>query len=118
MNQVQMIALLNTLSFPSVYDHALPGQKLPFLAIHTEQLNNFAADDTVFYEKWQFRIDLYTVKKELALEREIKDLLAANDIVWTKSELYIDDQSCWEVEFEFTILGNEDPSEEGDEDGS
>ena len=128
MNQVQVIALLNTLSIPSVYDHALEGQTLPFIAIHTEQPDNFAADNLVFCEKWNFRLDLYCVKKDLTLESEIKTLLNNNGIAWTKTEQYIDSEQVWEIEFEFEVLGNEEvpptpeptpaPDEGGDDNGS
>lgn len=112
MNQVQAIQLLNSLSIPSFYDHAPTGTKLPFIAIHTEQPDNFTADNKVFCEKWNFRIDLYSVDKSLKLEREIKVLLNANDIAWTKTEQYLDDDSCWEVEFEFEVMGDEDTEDE------
>lgn len=129
MNQVQMIALLKTLSIPSYYGQAPVGTVLPFLAIHSDQPDNFVADNKVYCEKWDFRIDLYSVEKSLALEAEIKGLLNENDIPWEKTEEYLDDQSCWEVEFTFTVAGNEDipepepqpptPDDEGgDGDGS
>lgn len=108
MNQVQVITLLNTLSIPSFYDHAPVNTSLPFIAIHSEQPDNFSADNLVFCEKWNFRIDLYSVDKDLTLEAKIKKLLNDNDIFWVKTEQYLDDQSCWEVEFEFEVLGNED----------
>jgi len=108
MNQVQMIALLNTLSIDSFYDHAPVGTNLPFLTIHSEQPDNFAADNLVYCEKWNFRIDLYSVAKDLVHESEIKSLLNDNGIAWNKTEQFIDSEQCWEVEFEFDILGNED----------
>lgn len=113
MNQVQAIALLNSLEdLHSYYDHAPVGTALPFLIIHCDQPDNFAADNGVYCEKWDFRIDLYTVEKNLKLEQEIKDLLNENGIAWTKTEQYLTDQSCWEVEFTFETLGNG-----GEEDG-
>lgn len=108
MNQVQMIALLNTLSIPSFYGQAPIGTVLPFLAIHTEQPENFAADNGVYCEKWNFRLDLYSKEKNLTLEAEIKKLLNDNGIAWLKTEQYIDTEQVWEVEFEFEVLGNED----------
>ena len=121
MNQVQMIALLNTLSISSYYDHAPVNTVLPFGIIHSEQPDNFAADNLVYCEKWNFRFDLYSVKKELSLEAEIKKLLNDNGIAWNKTEQYIDSETCWEVEFEFEVLGNEDPptpDEGGEDNGS
>lgn len=117
MNQVQTIALLNTLTIPSFYDHATEGQKLPFIAIHSEQPDNFNADNLVYCEKWNFRIDLYTVNKDLKLEAEIKQLLNDNGIAWVKTEQYIDSENVWEVEFEFEVLGNEEVPEGGGSDG-
>ena len=117
MNQVTMIALLNSLEdLPSFYDHASVGTALPFLVIHCDQPDNFAADNQVYCEKWNFRLDLYTVEKSLELEAEVKKLLNDNGIPWTKSENYLTDQNCWEVEFDFEVLGNEDPAPEGGED--
>ena len=117
MNQVQVIALLNSLEdLPSYYDHADVGAQLPLLVIHCDQPDNFAADNQVFCEKWNFRLDLYTVEKSLALETEVKNLLNSNGIAWTRSENYLTDESCWEVEFTFEVLGNEDPAPEGGED--
>ena len=110
MNQVQMIALLNTLSVPSFYDHAPIGTKLPFIAIHSDQTDNFKADNGVYVEKYDFRVDLYTVNKSLDLEYSIKKLLNDNGIAWDKSEQYIDDQNVWETEFEFSVLGNYEPT--------
>ena len=109
MNQVAMITLLNTLSISSFYDHAPVGTALPFGIIHTEQPDNFVADNLVYCEKWNFRFDLYTVEKDLTLEAKIKKLLNDNGIAWTKTEQYIDTEQCWEVEFEFEVLGNEEP---------
>lgn len=111
MNQVEVIQLLNTLSIPSFYDHAPNGTKLPFITIHSGQPDNFTADNKVFCEKWGFRIDLYTVDKNLQLESDIKSLLNDNDIAWVKTEQYIDSQNCWEVEFEFEVMGDEDSEE-------
>lgn len=115
MNQVQVITLLNSLEdLPSFYDHADIGTSCPFLVIHCDQPDNFAADNQVFCEKWDFRIDLYTSqKKNLELEKEIKDLLNANGLAWTKTEQYITDQDVWEVEFEFEAMGNEDGEPNG-----
>ena len=109
MNQIQMIALLNTLSVSSFYGQAPVGTVLPFLTIHTEQPDNFAADNGVYVEKWNFRVDLYSTYKDLTIEASIKKLLNDNGIYWTKSEEYIDSENVWEVEFEFEVLGNEAP---------
>lgn len=113
MNLIQVVNLLNTLDVPSFYDHAPVGTVLPFIAIHSEQPDNFAADNQVYCEKTNVRIDLYTVNKSLDIESDIKTLLNDNGIFWVKSEQYLDDQNCYEIEFEFDVLGNEEETENG-----
>lgn len=108
MNQIQVVNLINTLNIPAFYNEAPEGTSLPFIVIHSEEPDNFSADNIVYCEKWNFRIDLYTAKKDLNLESAIKKLLNDNSIFWAKTEEYISDQATWEVEFEFQVLGNEE----------
>ena len=117
LNLIQMIRHLNTLSIPSFYDHADVGQALPFIAIHTSQPQGFRADNVSYQRRWDFRIDLYAVKKDLELEAEIEALLDSLEIPWESSEQYLDEQSCWEIEYEFTIMGMPDPEPEDDDNG-
>lgn len=106
LNNIQMISLLNGLSVPSFYDHADVGQALPFIAIHVNQPMGFRADNGNYLKRWDFRLDLYTVKKNLELEAEIEALLDQYEIPWDQSEQYLDDQECWESEYTFSILGD------------
>ena len=118
MNQVQMIQLLNTLDIPSFYGQADDGQTLPFMTIHITQPDNFAADDQVYCEKWNFRLDLYSAKKDLSAERKIKKLLNDNHIFWVRDETYIESEKVWEVEFTFDLFGDEDAESEVNENGT
>lgn len=106
LNNIQMISLLNGLSVPSFYDHASVGTALPFIAIHVNQPMGFRADNGNYLKRWDFRLDLYTVKKNLELEAEIEALLDQYEIPWDQSEQYLDDQECWESEYTFSILGD------------
>lgn len=107
MNQTDVVALFNTLTVPSFYDHAPNKTKLPFITIHVNQPDNFTADDVVYVEKWDFRVDLYTAEKSPELESQIKTLLNNNKIGWTRSEEYLSDEQCYEIEFDFQVIGNE-----------
>lgn len=118
LNLISMISYLNTLSIPSYYDHAKVGTALPFIIIHTNQPMGFRADNVNYQRRWEFRIDLYEVEKEPSAEKEIEDLLDSLGIPWSQSEQYIESQSCWEVEYEFDVLGlPDDPEPEDEEDG-
>lgn len=113
MNNILMIRYFNNLSVPSFYDHAPVGTRLPFLAIHTSQPTGFRADNGNYLKRWDFRLDLYVVEKDLKLEAEIEALLDSLGIAWDETEQYLDDQSCWEVEYGFSIMGEppEDPDD-------
>ena len=131
MNQVQVVALLNSLEDVTVYyDHAPESAQLHFVEVHVDQGNNFGADNQVYVQGWDFRVDLYTKNKNSALEKELKDLFNENGIYWSRSEDYISDELCYEIEFTFTVYGDEtdptppptpdpepDPEPDGDDDG-
>ena len=131
MNQVQVVALLNTLEDVVVYyDHAPESAQLPFVEVHVDQGNNFGADNQVYVQGWDFRVDLYTKNKNSELEKELKDLFNENGIYWSRSEDFIPDELVYEIEFTFTVYGDEtdptppptpdpepDPEPDGDDDG-
>ena len=52
-----------------------------------------------------------------ALPGEIEALLDSLEIPWESSEQYLDEQSCWEIEYEFTIMGMPDPEPEDEDNG-
>lgn len=109
MNQIEVVSLLNSLEdLPSFYDHAPNGTRLPFLTIHVTQPDNFAADNQVYVENWHFRIDLYVKEKNPSLESQIKDLLNSAGLFWNRTETYIPEQNCYEIEFDFDTYGEED----------
>lgn len=112
MNQVQVVELLNTLQGIAVhYDHSDESAPLPKLEVHVNQGSNFAADNKVYVQGWDFTLDLYTKYKEPATEKLVKDLLNNNGLAWLRSETFLSDENCYEIEFTFSVLGDEtDPT--------
>ena len=119
MNQVQMVSLLNTLTdFTIVYGYSDVTADLPKIVISIEQGSTFGADNCVYVQGWDFTLDLYTRDKSPALEKQIKDLLNGAGIYWSRTETFYNDEMVYEVEFTFTVLGDEtDPTPGGDDDG-
>lgn len=113
MNQQEGIAMLKELSFPVFYGAAPVGTLVPLGIINVTQPDNFFADDQVYVEKWQFSFSVYTTGKDPKVEREVKKKLKDNHIPWTRSESILEDQETLQVEFLFSLTGNED-----EEDGS
>lgn len=107
MNHSQACALVKKLSFP-VYDGDAPnGTLIPYGSFYATQPENFAADNIVYCEQWQFVFRVYTRKHDRKIEAEVKKLFKDNEIAWTSSWNYIDDQKTIETEYTFTGLGNE-----------
>lgn len=130
MNQVQVVQLLNTLTdIKTVYGHTDVTKDLPKIVISIEQGSNFGADNHVYVQGWDFTLDLYTADKDPTAEKKIKDLLNGAGIYWERSEAYYSDEAVYEIEFTFSVLGDEtDPTptptptptpelEDGDADG-
>ena len=134
MNQVQVVALLNTLTDIKVdYGHSDIQQDLPKIVVSIEQGSNFGADNHVYVQGWDFTLDLYTRDKDPDTEKKVKDLLNGAGIYWNRSETYYDDELVYEIEFTFTVYGDETdptptptptpdptptPEEDGDDDGN
>ena len=76
-------------------------------------------------------MDLYTKGKSPDTEKLVKDLLNNAGIYWSRSETYLNDEDVYEIEFMFSVWGDEvDPipptpptpptppePEDGDDDG-
>lgn len=121
MNQVQVVALLNTLEGIKVdYLPSDVTKDLPKIVISVQQGSNFGADNQVYVQGWDFTVDLYTPEKDTATEKKVKDLLNDNGIYWTRTESYYNDELVYEVEFTFSVLGDEtNPIPDGgDQDGT
>jgi len=112
MNQVQVVELLNTLSgFTIKYGYSDVQTDLPKIIISIEQGSNFGADNCVYVQGWDFTLDLYTKTKEPETEKKIKDLLNGAGIYWSRSETFYSDELVYEIEFTFTVYGDEvDPT--------
>ena len=71
---------LDTLGLPVVYHHWAVGQAppLPYLIYYADEDNNFFADDIVYSDGYAVTIEIYSQKKDLALETKVKNLLNEN----------------------------------------
>lgn len=105
MTQTEIIEILESTEIPVFYDHAPIGTRLPFIAVHITQPDNFSADNQVYVENFHFRVDLYTAQKDVSLENLVKKALNDHNIYWTRTETFIDSDDDYEIEFEFDELG-------------
>lgn len=93
MTLTELAQKLNSLGYPVAYSHFKTTQTPPFIVYLDQNSDNFSADNTIYHEVENVDIELYTIKKDLAAEKKIKDLLKENELpfetspmIWIQSE--------------------------------
>lgn len=75
------------------YGKAPNGTKLPYIVANDNGSDNFEADNIVYKAKQGVNINLYSAKKDEALETRIEALLESLELVWSKTEAIDEDQN-------------------------
>lgn len=75
------------------YGTAPNGTKLPYIVVNDNGSDNFTADNIVYKPKQGVALNLYTTKKNEALEARIEALLEKLELVWSKSEAIDEDEN-------------------------
>lgn len=79
---------------------------LPYLVFYYPNSNNFAADNTVYQRIDSLTIELYTENKDFALESALESVLESNELVWDKTEDYIESEHMFMITYEMEIVIN------------
>lgn len=97
--------MMAEMGLPYAYHHFAEGEspQPPFLLFLSPGEETFSADNVAYYSFKQLDIELYTDKKNPALEEEIEALLTQHEIYFTKSEAWIESEKLYEVLYEMTI---------------
>ena len=92
--------LLETRSgLPVTYRAWLEGEapELPFLCYLVAGTDTLPADGGVYVQWDNVRVELYTAKKDPALEAKVEAALAG--FTWTKEETYITSERCYLIAY-------------------
>lgn len=105
MTYEEIASMLSEMNLPLAYHHFSQGESPdpPFLIYLSPGSNNFAADGKVFFKVKEIDIELYTDKKEPALEERLETILDAAGIFYEKTETYIDTEQLYEVLYETEV---------------
>lgn len=95
-------ALLEGTELPVAYDHFKEQTDPPFLVYLLPESRNILADDCIYQNKVLLRVELYTEKKDLELEKRVETVLS--DMIWTKAEEYIDSEDMYEIMYEMEVM--------------
>lgn len=109
MTTEEIATMLAGLEVPTAY-YQFPEtqQGPPFLCYFYQSNNDMLADDVNYVRIDHLVVELYTDNKDFDLEKQLEEILTANDLVWYKSEQYLDDQQMNEVVYEMDVIITEE----------
>ncbi|MCR5601614.1 MAG: hypothetical protein K6G33_12830 [Ruminococcus sp.] len=105
MTKEQVPQMIRYMNLPFAYDHFAEGESPdpPFLVYLYPGSDNFAADGTVYYKQDQLHIELYTDKKDPALEDRVEATINAHGLFYNKSETWIPSENLYEVLYRMEV---------------
>lgn len=77
---------------------------LPYIVFYYPQSNNINADDSVYQRVDSLNIELYTKRKSFTDEDTLEAVLDNYEMVWNKSETYLNNEEMYEVLYETEIV--------------
>lgn len=96
-------SLLDKIGLPYAYYSFNASKKKPtqppYLVYVFTGTKNIKADNKVRFKVDTYRLELYTNEKSPAVEEKIESVLDDYSIPWDKDEIYIDDQSLFEIKY-------------------
>ena len=101
----KIISLLNEIGIPFAYSHFAEGEspEPPFLCYLLPRSDNFSADGAVYHKLSVVHFEVYTDKKDRALEKRVEDVLDKNNVFYNKSEVWINSEKLYEVIYSFEM---------------
>lgn len=102
-----IVNMLEEMSLPFAYDHFAEGEapEPPFLCFLFPGTSNVFADNAVWQKISDLNIELYTDKKDPALEARLEDILTAHEFPYEKSEVFIESENLYEVLYQTQMIG-------------
>ena len=97
--------MMQEIGLPFAYHHFAEGESPspPFLLFLSTGANTFGADDLVYYSFKQLDVEVYTDKKDPALEEKVETVLTQHEIYYTKTEVWIESERLYEVLYELEV---------------
>lgn len=77
---------------------------LPYITYYYPNSANFSADNVVYQRIDDLTIELYTETKDFDLEESLEQVLATHELVWEKSEDWIESENMFMISYEMEII--------------
>lgn len=101
-----LAVLLETTGMPVIYHHWEEGEVPPllYLIYYEDSSDPFYADNRVYQQVTGVTVELYTDRKNPAIEEKLETVLDHNDIAYTTYESYLESEQMYLRGYEFEIL--------------
>lgn len=110
MTQAELFQALKALGIPVAYGEFVstpenPAPPPPFITYQFAYSSDLMADNHNYVDIGNFQIELYTLKKDLAVEKLIQDKLKELRLPYNKTEAWLDEEKLCQVIYEVQLIG-------------
>ena len=108
MTYKEVATIIESIDLPFAYYQFPENTELapPFICFFFTADDDFIADDKNYVGVSRLVIELYTDEKDFTLEGEVEQMLRNNNIVYIKTETYIDSERMWMIVYESEVILN------------
>ncbi len=103
MTQSELYKMLKEIGIPIAYGQFTEEQIPEYAVYYREGNTNIAADNKVYHSSPDFALEVYVVKRNLALENKIEKLFSDNDIPFDVEETYLPEEKLRMLRYTFSI---------------
>ena len=108
MTYAEISQMISAVGIPYAYHHFEEGsgQQPPFITFYYQGDDDFIADNINYQAIRPLTIELYTDNKDFALEAAVESVLAANDLAFSRTEVFIDSEQMYMVTYYTEVIIN------------
>ena len=108
MTYAEISQMISAVGIPYAYHHFEEGsgQQPPFITFYYQGDNDLIADNINYQTVRPLTIELYTDNKDFALEAAVESVLTANDLAFSRTEVFIDSEQMYMVTYYTEVIIN------------
>ena len=108
MTYAEISQMISAVGIPYAYHHFEEGsgQQPPFITFYYQGDNDFIADNINYQAIRPMTLELYTDNKDFALEAAVESVLTANDLAFSRTEVFIDSEQMYMVTYYTEVIIN------------
>lgn len=105
LTQAELYQALKSTGMPVAYGSFSSPVSPPFITYQFAYSSDMIADNQNYVEISNFQVELYTDKKDLAVEKLVQDKLKELGLPYSKFEVWLDDEKLYQIIYEIQLIG-------------